>query len=56
MLPSLIRNVPYFLEWTTKRAANSEKTNKQKQTNKQANKQTNKQKTHFADDFIFRRV
>ena len=52
MLPSLIRKVPYSLEWTTKRAANSEKTNKQK-TNKQANKQTNKQKTHFADDFIF---
>ena len=50
--PVLFEKYPTFLEWTTKRAASSEKTNKQK-TNKQANKQTNKQKTHFADDFIF---
>ena len=41
--PVLFEKYPTFLKWTTKRAANSEKTNKQK-TNKQANKQTNKQR------------
>ena len=38
--PVLFEKYPTFLGWTTKRAANSEKTNKQ--TCKQTNKQTNK--------------